>query len=171
PGRRYGNGGNTKNSLVLARQMPIWARPAPWKLSATGTSLAGDRQVEERGVLLGAEDVALARAAAGAVAANGELDGQARIVLDEGGEALARDAVETRDGLGGEGAAPLHAFVALPVREDDVEGDLVHAGVLAPDGLGHLDERLGRHPATAESSMAQSSRGSASGRTWFTVHS
>ncbi len=67
---------------------------------------------------------------------------------------LARDRVEADDHLGGEGTAPLHHLVRLAVREDDVERDLVHPGVLAPDGLGQLHQRLRRHPPTTSPTIS-----------------
>src|SRR5262249_54225669 len=67
-----------------------------------GSGIDGNGQVEERRVLLGAEHVALAGAAARAVPADGELDGQGGLVLDEGGDSLARDSEEPGHRLGGE---------------------------------------------------------------------
>src|SRR3546814_11324053 len=94
---------------------------------------------------LGAEDVRVARAAAWAQAVYGELDGEARIVLDEIGDALIRDVEQLSHGGAGQRLAPLHRLVNLCRAEDDVEGDLVHAGILGADGLGQLGELLSRH--------------------------
>src|SRR2546430_2033147 len=76
-----------------------------------------------------------------------------------------------RHDLGAERTASLHELVRLTIPEDDVEGDLVDSRVLAPDGLRQLDQRPRRHRPTTSSFTLVSSSGSASGRTWFTVHS
>src|SRR5262249_46404683 len=100
-----------------------------------------------------------------------ELDRERWIELDELGDALARDRVETRHGLRAERPAPLHELVRLAVAENDIERDLIDTGVLAADRLRQLDQRLRRHRPTTSSFTLVSSSGSASGITWFTVHS
>src|SRR5262249_28346395 len=135
------------------------------------SALSGYTQLEQRRVLLRAEHVALAGAATGHLAANSELDRQRRGEFDERGEALPRNRIESRDGLWSEYPASLHELVRLAVAEDDVERDLIHAGVLAADGLRQLDQRPRRHRPTISSFTLVSSSGSLSGITWFTVHS
>ena len=140
-------------------------------LSFTG----GDLQVQERGVLLRAEDVAVARAAARAQAEDRELDRQARVVLDEIADARQRDAVEGGHRLARDGAGAAHPLIGRALAEDDVEGDLVDARVLAADGLGEVLQGLRvrhhrlRHDPTCSTKVGKSSIGSATARVWFTV--
>src|SRR3546814_15189203 len=68
---------------------------------------------------LGAEDVRVARAAAWAQAVYGELDGEARIVLDEIGDALIRDVEQLSHGGAGQRLAPLHRLVNLCRRSEE----------------------------------------------------
>src|SRR5699024_6545173 len=91
-----------------------------------------------RGVLLAAEDVALPRTAAGREPLEGELDRERRVELHEVGDPVVLDAEQAADGRPGQGSGLPHVIVGLPVGEDDVEGDPVGAGVLAPDRLGQL---------------------------------
>jgi hypothetical protein len=104
--------------------------------------------VEQRRVLLRAEDVGIAGAAARAQAIDRELDRIAGIELDE---------IAERSGGAVELAAPIRASARArasrartpPCREDHVEGDQVDAGVLAAHGLGEL-AKLARHRAPSD---------------------
>src|SRR5690606_15668641 len=98
--------------------------------------------VQQRRVLLRAEDVAVAGRAAGRQPIEGELDRQAGIVLHEVRNASVGDAVQGRHAGAREGAGALDRVVGGAVAEDDIEGDLVYAGILAADGLGEFAEFL-----------------------------
>src|SRR5882672_2477115 len=107
-------------------------------------SLSGDLDVEQRRVLLRAEEIALAHAAARPQPANGELDGVGGLEHDEVGHAALLDAEQTRDRAAVEDAAVAHTLEVRAVATDDVERDVVDARVLAPDGRGQLDQLHGR---------------------------
>src|SRR4029450_6933229 len=103
-------------------------------------SLSGDLDVEQRRILLRAEEIALAHAAAGPQPANGELDGVGGLEHDEIGHAAFVDAEEPRDRAPVEDAAVAHALEVRAVATDDVERDVIDARVLAANGRGEVDE-------------------------------
>src|SRR5262245_55735135 len=127
-----------------------------------------DLDVEQRRVLLRAEEVALAHAPAGLQAADRELDRVGGLEDDEGRHARLVDAEEPGDLRPVERAAVTHPLEVLPVATDDVEGDVVDAGVFAADGRGELDQLHGR---ISSRRVRKSSRGSATSIAWFSVHS
>ncbi len=98
--------------------------------------LRGDFQIQQRRVLLCAEDVAVSGAAARAQPVDRELDRVARVVLDEIGNPLRFDAVQGGDTFARQHPCTLDALIVFAIAKDDVEGDLVDAGILAADRLG-----------------------------------
>src|SRR5262245_21602445 len=103
-------------------------------------SRSGDLDVEQRRVLLRPEEIALAHAAARAQPAKGELDGVGGLEHDEVGHPALVDTEEARDRAAVAGAAVAHPLEVRAVAADDVERDVIDAGVLAANGRGELDE-------------------------------
>jgi transposase len=93
---------------------------------------------QKRCVLLGAEDVGVAGAAAGDGAIECELDRIAWLEFHEVGNLGFGDAVQRRDAGAGQHLASLDVLVGRPVGKDDVERDFVHAGILAAQRLCQL---------------------------------
>src|SRR5207248_1946122 len=108
-----------------------------------------DIDVEERSVLLGAEEIALAEAAARAQPADRELDRVGRLEHHEVGHARLVDPEQASDRAPVERAAVAHPLEVPAVAADDVEGDVVDAGVLAANGRRELDELHDRSGAQA----------------------
>src|SRR5690606_1396685 len=94
--------------------------------------------IEEGRILLGTEDVGVARAAAWPRAQDRELDRIGGIIFDEIGQPCPLNAEDGTDRLRCDGAGTLHPVIGLPLAEDDVEGDLVGPGILATDRLGEV---------------------------------
>src|SRR5262245_66338078 len=107
-------------------------------------SRSGDLDVEQGRVLLRAEEIALAHAAARAQPADGELDGVGGLEHDEVGHPALVDAEEARDRAPVEDAAVAHALEVRAVAADDVERDVIDPRVLAANGRGQVDELHGR---------------------------
>src|SRR5690606_4975427 len=138
-----------------------------------------DLDAEERRVHLRAEGIGLAGTAGWASPPDSELDRLRRVEGREADHVLDRDVVELGDALRGERLAPLRRLVVARLPEDDVEGDVVDPGVLAPDRRRHVPQLhrgagLSCHrisyPPTVSSRVRKSSRGSLTGNTWATVH-
>src|SRR5688572_16821991 len=113
----------------------------------------GHGDVEKRRVLLRAEHVGFARTAARARAADGELDGVARLVHDKVRDARGLDAVEHGHGLARDHAGIAHALEVLALAENDVERDVVDARVLRANRGGELAQ-LGAHGVTSSRAFA-----------------
>src|SRR5271167_1643539 len=107
--------------------------------------------VEQRTILLAAEDVGVTRAAARYPAVHCELDRQCRVERDVVGDLRHIDAEDPADGRARQDTAVTHPLIGGAVGEDHVEGYLVDAGVLAADRLGDLGQFAARHqiPASA----------------------
>src|SRR5262249_2211609 len=112
-------------------------------------STFGDLEVEQRAVLLTAEDVGIARAPARNSTVYRELDRQCRVERDMAGDLLHVDAEDRADGRGRQDAALANPVIGRAVGKDYVEGDLVDAGVLAADRLGDLGKFPPRHQTPA----------------------
>src|SRR5215813_3890543 len=108
--------------------------------SAGAASVARHVEVEQRRVLLRAEDIGIPRTAARPQSIESEFDGAGGIELDEVRDPLGSDAVEASHRFPGEHARLLHALVGRLPGEDHVERDEIDARVLAAYGLGELRE-------------------------------
>src|ERR1700730_15130054 len=108
-------------------------------------------EVEERAVLLAAEDVGIARASARHPAVDSKPDRQCRVEFDMVGDLRSIDAEDPADGSAREDATVAHQVIGGAIGEENVEGDLVDAGFLAADRLGDLGQFAGRRhtPASA----------------------
>lgn len=95
--------------------------------------------------MLTAEDIAVARAAARDHPADGKFDRESRIEFHMIGEAIGVDTKHSADRGARKHAATPNSVIRLPVREDDIEGDTVDAGILATDSLGEIDQPLDLH--------------------------
>ena len=93
------------------------------------------RNIEQWCVLLRAEDVRISGASARAESVDRELDGAGRAVFNEFGDPTLVNAVKRRNALSRERLAPSHPVIDITVSEDDVERDLVDAGILAANGF------------------------------------
>src|SRR5262249_47029765 len=96
------------------------------------------------------------------------LDGAGGLEDDEVGHAGLLDAEEPSHRRLVQHPAVAHALEVPPIATDDVEGDVIHAGVLAADRRGELDELHGR---MSSKRLRNSSRGSATSMAWFSVPS
>src|SRR5262245_62049313 len=172
---------SARPSTVSSRESPVACVNSPrcappWSPGARRSRPAarperppsGNLDVEQRRVLLGAEEVALAHAAARGEPADGELDGVGGLEHHEVGHAPLVDAEQARHRGPVERAAVTDALEVGAVAADDVEGDVVDAGVLAADGRGQLDEL---HASIASKRVRNSSRGSLTSIAWLSVHS
>src|SRR5262245_48759030 len=103
--------------------------------------------VEQRRVLLCAEDVRIAGTAARTPPIDRELDGVARIELDEVGDPPGRDPIQAAHRFAREYAGTLDTLVRGPIGEDHVERDEIDASVLAANRLRELGKlpRPGGH--------------------------
>src|SRR5690606_18597062 len=136
---------------------------------------------EQGRVTLGAEWIGFARAARRALAADGELDRLRGIEHDEGGDPLAVDTEERGDALRRQAAGVDRPAVGRGIPEDDVEGDVVHSGVLGPDrrrefGEPHLVTTAFLPPRSVSVRNRPMARtgswpGGSSVITWLSVHS
>src|SRR5207302_194110 len=122
--------------------------PLTGLLSIAG-SLPRHRDAEKRAVMLAAEDVGVARAAARAGAADREFDRQCRGELDVIGDAGVVDAEGPAHRGAGQDAALPHMVVIGAGGEDHIEGDAVDPGILAADRLGDFGKRPARHQTPA----------------------
>src|SRR2546427_717413 len=138
-------------------------------------SSSGDLDVEQRRVLLRAEEIAFAHAAARPQPADRELDRVGRLEHHEVGHAALVDAEQARDRAAVERATVAHALEVPAVAADDVERDVVDARILAADGRGQLHELHGRATGAptpmVSNRVRKSSRESVTSTTWFIVHS
>src|SRR6476659_7028476 len=96
--------------------------------------------VEQRRILLRAEHVGVALAAARDFASDRELDRLRRLEHDKTRDAVLANAKELRHRLLGQRTRALHALVVRLVAADDVEGDVIDARVLAADGRGEFNK-------------------------------
>src|SRR5437764_11872938 len=120
--------------------------------------------------MLAAEDVGVARAAAGPGAADREFDRQRRIELDVIGDAGVVDAKDPADRGARQHAALPHMIVIGALGENHIEGDAVDAGILAADRLGDFGKRAAWHQTPASvSKVGNSSSGSSSRSVWLIV--
>src|SRR5687767_2128028 len=136
------------------RTQGCWRTSASLSLSSTTARAirgrfflpgSGNLDLEQRPVLLASEHVPIAGAAAGAQAVDREFDRVGHVEFDEIGNALERDAHEAgKSGLREFAAGPRSAIILL-VAENDVERDLVDAGVLAAHGRCQLSKLYGSH--------------------------
>ncbi len=113
----------------------------------------GHLDVQQRRILLRAEDIGIAGTAAGAQPVDRELDRVARIELHEIGDALRRKTVELLHRFARQHPRALDALVCRAIGKDDVERDQVDTGILAADRLGQRRKLLrlhrGRHHVPA----------------------
>src|SRR5262249_54109370 len=105
--------------------------------------------VEQRAILLAAEDVGVCGAAAWRPAVDRELDGHWRVEFDLGGDLPRVDAEDVADRRAWQGAALAHPLVTCAAGENHVECDLVDASILAADRLGDLGQSAARRHTPA----------------------
>src|SRR5437588_9953621 len=93
---------------------------------------------EQRAIVLAAEEVGIARAAARAGAADREFDREGGVELDVIGNAVILDAENPAHRCARQHTAPPHMLVIGALGEDHVERDAIDAGILAADRLRDL---------------------------------
>src|SRR5215831_5126355 len=126
--------------------------------------------VQKRTVLLTAEDVGVAGAAARKPAIHRELDCQGRVEFDVVRDLRCIDAEESADRFARQDAAVADPVIGGAVGEDHVERDLVDAGVLAADRLCDLRQSAApRHTPASTMKVGNNSSGSSSRIVWFIV--
>src|SRR5260370_36730272 len=104
-----------------------------------------NRDLQQRAVLLAAEDVGVAGNAAGDRSQDREFGRQCRGELDVIGDAALRNAKYPAERRPRQHAAAADEIVIGALREDNVEGDLVDPGILAADRLRNLRKLARRH--------------------------
>src|SRR5436190_19204227 len=116
---------------------------------------------EQRAIVLAAEDVGIARAAARAGAADREFDREGGVELDVIGNAVVLDAEKAAHGLARQRAAPPHMVVIGAGGKDHIERDTIDPGILAADRLRDLAERppgITRPPPSPRSGTGRAGR-------------
>lgn len=119
-----------------------------------------DGHLHQGHVLLGAIDVGVADGPGRQGAHQGRLDRQRGVVVDHASHPLARDPITGGDRRRREQIGLLDRLIDGRIVEDDVQGQLERAGVLAADHLCHAGQRHGRHRPTSISSTGNSALGS-----------
>src|SRR5258708_4917708 len=130
----------------------------------SSASLGRHLDAEQRAVLLAAEDVGVAWAAAGDRSRYREFDRQRRVELDVIGDAAVRDIEYPAHRRARQRAAVAYPLVIGTLGEDHIEGDPVDPGILAADRLGDLGERPSGHQAPASVRKAGNSSSGSSSR-------
>src|SRR5437588_2387704 len=126
---------------------------------------------EQRAIVLAAEDVGIARAAARAGAADREFDREGGVELDVIGNAVVLDAEKAAHGLARQRAAPPHMVVIGAGGKDHIERDAIDPRILAADRLRDLAERpAGHHTPASPTKVGNSSSGSSMRSVWLIVH-
>src|SRR5208282_4649077 len=133
-------------------------------------SIHRHRNVHQWPILLAAEDVGVARAAARGGAEDREFDRQCRLEFDPIADPALGNAKDAAYRSTGQHAAAPDEVVTRSVSEDHIKGDLVDPGILAADGLGDLGKTPRRHqiPASVRK-VGNTSKGSSTRTVWFTV--
>ena len=124
----------------------LGAHPCPGDLLTTSSAqqAMSTPAIQQRDILLDAEDVGVVQAAARDRATQRELDGERWVELDVIADALGRHAEQRLDRLARQHAAVADRVVGGPIIHDHVEGDLIGAGVLAEQRFGERGQGISR---------------------------
>src|SRR5947208_14124318 len=153
-----------------ARQSPDW-RPCSARPVSEAASPVWHGDAEERPILLAAEYIGIAWAAARAGAPDREFDRQCGVELDVIADAAVRDAEEAAQRSARQYPALPHTLVIGALGKDDIEGDMVDPGILAADRLRNIGEPpAGHHTPASVTKVGKSSSGSSSRSVWLIVH-
>src|ERR1700730_137065 len=135
PRRLYGEGYVQRRTRAAMSQESLGWHRLPRESDCAAPLLCRHLDIQQRSILLCAENVRVAGAAAWPKSVEREFDRVPGVELDEVGDALVRDAVELAHRLAGEHACPFYPFVGGALGEDNVEGDEIDPRVLAADSL------------------------------------
>lgn len=104
--------------------------------------------------MLTAEDIPVPRAATRDCSLDRELDREGRIKFHVISQALRANSKQPADRGARESPTAPNTVVSLPVRKDNIEGNTVNSGILAPDRLGQIEQPDGLHRSQTPASSS-----------------
>ena len=100
----------------------------------------GYLNIHQGRILLGAENVRIAGTAAGAGAIKGEFDSKAGGEFHKIGDTLFLNTIEAGNRASAQNAAVADQVEIGLISKDNIEGNLIDAGILRADGFGNIHQ-------------------------------